>query len=131
LEWNQHGFRYPDLDEACRSFETDLRARFPNASTEDGALIDYAAALHFAILLTRRRLSAPNSRARRTGPLYVQLPILVGTQLRCLRALGLISADSEDGSAVGSEPPESADDLIRRYTTRPKEDEDGSPESRR
>jgi hypothetical protein len=94
------GHPYPEIDASVVKFEARLRERFASATVEQDALISSATALHYAIRITRRRLSAPHTGTKRTGPVYVQLPILVGSQLRCMRALGLIGDDGEEEPRV-------------------------------
>jgi len=119
--WNANGHRYPAVDEAVRKFEARLRGRFPEPTEAQASLLDYIVTLHSAILLTRHRLFARNTGAKRTGPLYVQLPVLVSTQLKCLRALGVVARDGDDSSEPEDPMQRIAEAAQRVIDERPKE----------
>jgi hypothetical protein len=110
--WNKDGHRYLAIDSATEKFEAALRAELGAGLSASGeALVASAVSLYGAILLTQNRLFKAHARVQRTGQLYQNLPVLTGSLLRTLRALGV---DLRGADAGDDAPPEGATPEERR-----------------
>ncbi len=108
--------------EVAAAFRAQLLAELGGTpTTSQLALIDVATSAY----AESQELSALFLRCKTTDDDMTRLGLARGQLARVLRALGLPNGSGADPDGAIDVP-----DLIRRYTTKPKEDHDGSTESR-